>query len=337
MKKYIIILFILSFIFFISFFYLNLEYKNENLNYPIKFFIKRGENYHTILSNLKQAGLIKNIYVFKIYNKLFPCAKYIKSGHYLINEPLPAIDILKMFIIGKIKLEKLTIPEGYNLRQIAKVLAEKFNIEYDSILNVLSSKDFAKKITNNKYQNLEGLLFPDTYKFDKDIDFKDLIKVMYNNFVKKTDPIWSKRHPHYRLSFYQTLILASIIQKETSDEKEYKIVSSVYHNRLSKGMRLQACPTVQYLLDKPKRLTNKELSIKSDYNTYLHKGLPPTPICSPGIDAFVAAIFPDSTDYLYFLADINGKHYFSKTFKEHNRMKQIIKRKLRNAKRRTNK
>ena len=185
--------------------------------------------------------------------------------------------------------------------------------------------------------NLEGYLFPETYYFFDGEKERSVIK----RLVKEYKKFWSNeniaRANSINLTQHQIFTLASIIEGEAIYDSERPIISAVYHNRLKKGMKLQADPTVQYIIkDGPRRLLNKDLKIKSPYNTYLYRGLPPGPINSPGFASLKAALYPDENDFLYFVAKGNGYHTFSKNEKEHERAKRAFQRVRRKVKKERN-
>ena len=181
---------------------------------------------------------------------------------------------------------------------------------------------------------MEGYLYPDTYYFFEGENVKSVIK----RLVKEYKYFWTDSNitkaSSISLTQHQILTLASIIEGEAIYDSERPIISAVYHNRLKRGMRLQADPTVQYIIkDGPRRLLNKDLRIKSPYNTYLYEGLPPGPINSPGFQSLSAALYPDENDYLYFVAKGDGYHTFSKNEKEHERAKRAFQRVRKKVKR----
>ncbi|MFL3013020.1 MAG: endolytic transglycosylase MltG, partial [Candidatus Neomarinimicrobiota bacterium] len=181
---------------------------------------------------------------------------------------------------------------------------------------------------------LEGYLFPETYYFFEGVDKKSVVK----RLVKEHQLFWNKQNiskaDSLGFSPYEIIIIASIIEGEAIYDSERPTISAVYHNRLKRGMKLQADPTVQYIIeDGPRRLLNKDLRIKSPYNTYMYKGLPPGPINSPGAQSLHAALNPQTNDYLYFVAKGDGYHTFSRNEKEHERAKRAFQRVRKKVKR----
>ena len=182
-------------------------------------------------------------------------------------------------------------------------------------------------------KSFEGYLFPNTYQFNENELPSDIINVMVQEYKRNLSDEMLLQMNQIKMSEKEVLALASIIEGEAIYDQERAIISGVYHNRLKKGMRLQADPTIQYILeDGPRRLLNRDLKIVSPYNTYLNKGLPPGPINNPGIESIKAALFPTESDYLYFVARGDGYHTFSITEKQHNKAKRDFQKVRRNAK-----
>jgi len=211
-------------------------------------------------------------------------------------------------VSGKVVLYKITIPEGYTCYQIAELLEEK---------EVAEKESFIKLVKNNE-KSCEGYLFPDTYELPKGFGAKNTLKILLSNFDKLVDGKLKEKAEEIGFSLDEIITLSSIIEKEAKYAEEKTLISAVFHNRLKEDMKLQSCATIQYILGKPKeKLSESDLKIDSSYNTYLYKGLPPGPICNPGLDSIKAALNPAEKDYFYFVLGENGKHIFSKTYEEH--------------------
>jgi UPF0755 protein len=228
------------------------------------------------------------------------------------------------------ELKKITFLEGWTIRQFADHLALKLDLEAGEIVSLANRDAFLHKHQING-SSAEGYLFPDTYLVSEYTDPESVLNILINEGRK----FWTKAR-EYRatalgLTKHEILTMASIIEGEAIYDDERPIISAVYHNRLENGMRLQADPTIQYVIeDGPRRLLNRDLRINSPYNTYLHKGLPPGPINSPGKKSLLAALYPEENEYLFFVAKGDGYHIFSKTEKEHFRAKKKLQ-KLRKA------
>jgi len=200
-------------------------------------------------------------------------------------------------------------PAGYTYVQIAELLDKKEVAEKEAFL----------KLVKDSEKNSEGYLFPDTYEVPKKYGAEKMAKVMLSNFNQLAiENKFTDRAEELGFSLDEIIILASIIEKEAKFSDEKNRVSTVFHNRLKIGMKLQSCATIQYILGEPKEILDEnDLKIDSPYNTYLYKGLPPGPICNPGLDSIIAALEPNEEDYLYFVLGENGRHIFSKTYQEH--------------------
>lgn len=272
--------------------------------------IPYGYNSTRIRMLLEKEGIIRPFNVpFQVMTQWRKIDEKLQSGEYRFQSSQNLLQIVDQMVEGKVVLYRVTIPEGYQSKQIARLLEGKEIITYDEFLQLVNEK--------GDYQ--EGYLFPDTYEFPKNFGALNVLKMMKENFEKV---IYSHMTPDQEFPadhhFHQVIILASIIEKEAQGKEDKPKIASVFYNRLAEGMRLQSCATIQYLLDKPQeKLTQKDLEIDSPFNTYLYSGLPPGPICNPGLDSILAAAYPAEEDYLYFVLGKDGKHVFSKTYQEH--------------------
>jgi UPF0755 protein len=229
--------------------------------------------------------------------------------------PLEILDTLQQ---GKVHLHKITVPEGYTLEQIAQQLDKASLVAAADFLKTATCQSLMREL-KIEGKSFEGYLFPETYLFPKGIKPEDIIRIMVKNFQTVFQPPWHERARKLGLSAHEVVILASIIEKETGTAPERPIISSVFHNRLKKGMRLESDPTVIYGIPEfDGNLTRKHLRTPTPYNTYAGKGLPAGPIANPGKGALHAALFPSDTNYLFFVSKNNGSHYFSTNLKEHN-------------------
>jgi UPF0755 protein len=256
----------------------------------------------------------KNNYTFRILIKLLKLEDQLKYGEYNFSPSMNMLQILDKLLKGEVIAYKITIPEGYTCTQIAELLDKKEIAEKETFL----------KLVKDSEKSWEGYLFPDTYEVPKKYGAENMVKVMLSNYSQiAIKDKFTEKAEKIGFSLDEIIILASIIEKEAKFSEEKNKVSSVFHNRLEKGMKLQSCATIQYILEKPKeRLDENDLKIDSPYNTYLYKGLPPGPICNPGLDSILAALEPEEEDYLYFVLGENGKHIFSKTYQDHLRNKK---------------
>ena len=298
-----------------------INYQRSDFSAEKKFRVKQGMNFNTIAEELERDSIISSTFWFKVAAKMQGKDEKIISRSYIIKPGLNNIELLDMLTDPYINFTiKFIVPEGYTIRQIAKISSSKFNFTEKDFIEHASTDSLISLLgLSGKVENLEGFLFPDTYRLDFDISAKELVLVLFNEFyskVFKDDKYGLKNNPENLLN---TVTLASIVQGETQLVPEMPVVAGVYKNRLSKRMRLEADPTVQYALpDGPKqRLLNEDLKINSPYNTYLNYGLPPGPINNPGINAFEAALNPEEHSYLFFVATGKGGHTFSRTYSEH--------------------
>jgi|GEM_PF-119085 UPF0755 protein len=287
------------------------------------FVIKTRENVDELLNDLKDKDIISSKQTFKILLRLTGKDDNIISRRYVIKNGVSNSELINILVDRNFSNEdKFTVIEGYRIKQIAKIAANKLQLspekfiqatENDSLINILGLK--------GKINNLEGFLFPDTYILPPDLDEKGLVEILFNEFRRKVlnNSDIENKFLKSNKDILSVMTMASIIQGETNIPAEMPVISGVYYNRLRIRMRLEADPTVQYVLpDGPKKnLLFEDLKIDSPYNTYKHYGLPPGPINNPGLYAIKAAINPDKNDYLFFVATGVGGHKFSSTYQEH--------------------
>lgn len=288
---------------------------------PIKIEIPKGSSINRIITILQQKNIDISKTEFKLTAKWYNLDSKLRHGRFKIkkNTTYSLKELVIFLTKGGILSQKITIPEGIRILEIAHILKSKLNIDSVAFVEKCYDKDFIKKM-QLKASSLEGYLYPETYNFDEDATIETIISIMIKNLRKETVPLL-KEIQDSKYSFYEILTLASIIQGEVMVESEAEKVSAVYNNRLKRKMLLQADPTIQYLFPKPKRLYYKDLEINSRYNTYKFKGLPPTPINNPSVRMIKAALNPAPKKYLYMVAKGNGEHYFNNTLKEHLRDK----------------
>lgn len=277
--------------------------------------IPSGTNAKEIVDVLEKNEIIReNNYIFRILIKIMKLEDQLKYGEYNLSPSMNMLQILDKLAKGEVIVYKITIPEGYTCKQIAELLEKKEIVEKEAFLELIKDKE----------ESLEGYLFPDTYEVPKKYGAEKMVKAMLSNFNHVAEENkFTEKAEEIGFSLDEIIILASIIEKEAKFSEEKNKVSSVFHNRLKTGMKLQSCATIQYILEKPKeRLDENDLKINSPYNTYLYKGLPPGAICNPGLDSIMSALEPAEEDYLYFVLGENGRHIFSKTYQEHLRNKK---------------
>lgn len=310
MKKAVISLIIIAGAAFLSLYIMNAppEVRDQ------EFTVTHGESIRQVAGNLKKQNLIKSktMFVFMSYALR---RHTIRAGKYKIAPGMTTADIFIKLTRGEILTRKVTIPEGFNLYQIAERLEGQGICDGSSFLGYAGDRVFLKARGIDS-PTAEGYLFPDTYRFPEGSDPRDVIMVMQGRMMSV---IGSRPAYGPGMSLREILTMASLVEKEARVPSEREFVSSVFHNRLRKNMRLDCDPTVRYAVKKfTGPITLSDLASDSPYNTYRRGGLPPTPICSPGRESIIAAMNPKKSDYLYFVARNDGSHQFSKTLREHN-------------------
>ena len=286
--------------------------------------ISKGMSLNSVINLLHENNLIVNKNVLKAKILIRGLASKVPTGTFLIEGKVSdAILIDSIFNKGPIKL-KLTIPEGTSAKKIFESinLLLKTDHRFDNL--------FTEKNILNKYNisgsSLEGYLYPNTYFFFSDTSPADIVDTLVSQFWIEFDQKLLNRANELGLSVHEVVTLASIIEGEAMLDSERSTISSVYHNRLKINMKLQADPTIQYIIEgPPKTLSTRDLRIKSPYNTYQNYGLPPGPINNPGIQSIKAALYPLETDYLFFVAQGDGSHKFTTNERDHEAAKRVYK------------
>ena len=286
--------------------------------------IEKGMSLNSVSNLLLENEIIVNQNIFKLKVITRGLASKIPTGRFLIDGKISdALLIDLIFNKGPIKL-KLTIPEGSQSKNLFKDINTLLNTDYDF------NKYFNSTEILEQYKvdasSLEGYLYPDTYYLYHDSSPEEIIDILLSEFWKKFDENLQDRANQLGFSVHEVVTLASIIEGEAMLDSERSTISSVYHNRLKINMKLQADPTIQYIIPgPPKTLSNRDLRIKSDYNTYQNYGLPPGPINNPGIESIKAALYPEDTNFLFFVAQGDGSHAFTTNEKDHEEAKRIYK------------
>jgi UPF0755 protein len=282
--------------------------------------IERGASVMQIAAILEEQDVISNRFLFLIAARFFEKSDKLKAGTYLFTEPMSIIGVLNDLAAGRHRIELwVTIPEGLSAKRIAQILKGTSDIDTKRFLDLASDRDYAESLGIDA-PGLEGYLFPDTYLFKVHDKPEHIISLMVGRFKSKVDRNMLDRMKKRGRSLHEIMTMASIVEGETRVPGERARVAGVYYNRLDCGMLLQADPTIQYIIpDGPRRLLYEDLRIKSPYNTYRIKGLPPGPINNPGLECIEAAIDPERHGYLFFVANGRGGHTFSRTYEEHNR------------------
>lgn len=287
---------------------------------PVHFLIEPGASLNKVTDNLYEKGIIVNKAAFKFASIILDVEKNIKPGRYMIPNGLNYFELANLIHKGQPEIAKLiTIPEGIWQKDIARIFRLNLGVDSLKFMQLSYDKNFIDEL-GIEADNLEGYLLPETYYFYTDATEEEIIKKLVNETKRIFNDSLTSRMKELKMNLNQVLTLASIIDGESNLIAEFPKISSVYHNRLRMGMRLQADPTVQYLIRDRKnnnRVLYRDLEINSPYNTYKNTGLPPSPINNPGKDAIKAVLFPEKSNLIYFVADGNGAHKFTSSYSEH--------------------
>jgi len=285
---------------------------------PVTMDIMAKASFNAVAGQLKDAGVITNPLRFKILARIKGLDKRLKAGEYELSPAMTPLEVLDTLVNGKVVLHRLIVPEGFTILEIAAELQRIGLADAGDFIALATDSHLAAQF-NIPAATLEGYLFPDTYFFPKGVSPRTIIARMVSRFHEQFSKQWYARAQQLDLTVHEVVTLASIIEKETGDGAERPIISSVFHNRLKKHMRLESDPTVIYgIEDFDGNITRRDLTTRTPYNTYIIRGLPPGPIANPGKLAIEAALYPAKTDYIYFVSKKDGTHYFSTTIAEHN-------------------
>lgn len=286
----------------------------------VTLFFPAGTSTATIFRMLEKEGVVENARIAEFFYRVTRSANPLQAGEYRFGRPMPASDLIDRMIRGDVVRHTVVVPEGLTAQETFDLFLAQ---------GIGSPKSFARALKATELlpgiafavPDLEGFLFPDTWVVTRSTTARQIVEMMTGGFRRYFTQDLREKAQAQGLSTWQTVILASIVQKETGLSSEAHVIAGVYLNRLRRRMRLQADPTVVYALKKDGKWTGtlyrSDYAYDSPYSTYLNDGLPPGPICNPGRVAIHAAATPEKTPYLYFVADASGRHTFSKTFEEH--------------------
>ena len=293
----------------------------------VTFVIEEGSSLSQIGSVLEENKVIKSADTFKIYSKLFADSTKFQAGQYKVDRPISLKELTALLSKGSNLAGgvKVTIPEGYVITQVATLMESKGLGTKVEFLKLAKTGDFDYEFLKFKTESaikykLEGFIYPDTYYFYEDATSEEIINILLETFEKKVWQDLKAASDQKGLNYLELLTLASIVEKEAVVDNERAKIAAVFFNRLKIDMSLQSCATVQYALNREKfstTVTFEETRLESPYNTYKYPGLPPGPICNPGIKSIEAVLKPDTNKYLFFVAKGDGSHYFSLTYDEH--------------------
>lgn len=285
--------------------------------------IKPGMTLKQVAHFLADKELLSEPSTFMLYTYLQGEQNHIQAGEYRFSPSMPPRDILEALTSGMAVLYTVTIPEGYRITDIAGLLEAKGLVDKPAFIEATRNRELLESLHISS-GSLEGYLYPETYKFSKAGGARRIVQTLLDTFKERVlQPERVQQAEAMQFTFHEIITLASLIEKETGLGKERKLISSVFHNRLAKKMRLQTDPTVIYaMVNFDGNIRKKDLSIDSPYNTYKHFGLPPGPIASPGLESIQAALDPEESDFLYFVSRKDGSHQFSTNYKDHIRAVQ---------------
>ncbi|MBM3257850.1 MAG: endolytic transglycosylase MltG [Candidatus Nealsonbacteria bacterium] len=334
MKKYLILIITVVFVFFVFWqVFLPIE---QNSDEEIVFSVEKGQGSRDIGLNLEKQELIRWSPVFRVYVLTVGKASGLKAGDYVLSPSMNIPQIAEKLFSGEVIKEKITIIEGWSLRDIASYFESKGLFSDDEFFELVGSpmtsysNGFSFDFLEDKPKSLslEGYLFPDTYEKTSKESLKSVIEKMLANFGKKLNSELKLEIKKQGKTIFEIVTMASIIEKEVRTLEDKKIVSGIFWGKIEKGEPLRSCATIAYILgrenwtfDEMRSEIASGTEISSPYNTYKYKGLPLGPICNPGLESIIAAVYPQETDYWYYLSTREGETIFSKTLDEHNAAK----------------
>lgn len=307
MKKYLIIFLFSPFLLLFSAIYLPKDFTSEK---GVIFKIEKGQSSKEIAFNLEKRGLIWWGPLFRGYVLFRGIADQLQAGMYQLSPSLNIPAIVKKFVQGEAIKERITIIEGWNLRDIGFYFENKGMFQAEEFWELVGFPLDPK--------SKEGYLFPDTYLINYGTSLEEIVQQMEDNFQKKLAPYQEEISAQGK-TLLEIIIMASLIEKEVRSKEDKKIVSGIFWKRLKRGKPLESCASIAYLKGVSQwRYSYEDTRIESPYNTYLYPGLPVGPICNPGLESIEAALYPQESDYWYWLSTPEGKTIFSKTLEEHN-------------------
>jgi len=320
----IILLILIALVFFLRQIYLPLDSSSEK---RIIFQIEKGQEVDEIAARLKKEGIIRSPFVFKWSAFLFGVYGKLQAGVYYLSPAMSVNEILKRISRGDILKEKITIIEGWSIKDIGEYFEERGICQADKFVSLAKeagkelAAEFSFLASLPPTASLEGYLFPDTYEIKKDEDPKEIIKKMVKNFEGKVilNKELAEKVKTQGWSLNEIVTMASLLEKEVRSYEDKQLVAGILWKRLKNNWPLQVDSTLTYLTGRLSReLTKEDLKIDSPYNTYKHLGLPPAPIANPGLESIRAAVYYKNSDYWFYLTNDKGETFFSKTLEEHN-------------------
>lgn len=283
----------------------------------VRIFIRKGASFREAADSLAAGHVVKSGRLFALYARARRTDRSLRWGTYVLRDAMSWEQILESLRLGRGVVHAVTIPEGWTIARITPVLSEALDLAPDSIAAAVRDTALLHRL-DVPTPTLEGYLFPDTYTFADRTTARDAVHTMVERFEHEWKPQWDSILRGSKLNRHDIVTLASIVEAEVRRGEERPVVAAVYLNRLRIGMAMQADPTIHYALGRrPGRVLFADLKVKSPYNTYLHTGLPPGPIGSPGAASLEASLKPAKVPYRYFVAAADGHHEFRRTYAEH--------------------
>jgi UPF0755 protein len=322
---------------------LYLQYRQGDLDRPasyddtlVTFVVEPGESAATIAARLEELGLVTDGELFRMFIRYHEIDATLEAGEYVLRPNMTMAEIAETLQHARIEEVTVTIPEGWRAEQIAQMLAEANIVDGDEFLALVRGGKFDYILLQDRPEesSLEGFLFPETYRIPAQAEAEDLIERMLSTLEERFTPEMRQLAAERGMTIYDVITLASIVEREAVMAEERPLIANVFLNRLEEGMFLRADPTVQYAKGYdattgqwwPAVTPEDWEAVDSPYSTYLYPGLPPGPICSPGLSAIQAVLEPADTEYLFFLAKGDGSHAFATTYEEHLQNQELYQR-----------
>jgi peptidoglycan lytic transglycosylase G len=289
---------------------------------PERVTVPAGSTFSALTDTLAAHGVIASRRVFKLFARVRRVDRTVQAGVYEFSPGTPPWEVLDVLAKGAAVSQKFTVPEGLTIPEVAILAAQRLGLPQDTVLDAATDGTAASALLGYPVRSFEGFLRPETYTLPLALRADELVRIMADAFKSGWEPAWTSRLDSIGMSQLQLITFASIVEGEARADDERETIAGVYHNRLRIGMALQADPTVQYAIflasgRRKTRLFDRDYQIKSPYNTYLHPGLPPGPVNSPGRRSIEASLYPAKVPYLYFVAGPDGRHIFAKSYAEH--------------------
>lgn len=289
----------------------------------LEFVVSAGATWDGTVSRLVDQGIVRHRRWFDAVARLRGVPGNLKSGVYAFRPNEAYGTLFAALTVGRSRETRLVIREGLMLGEIADEVQRTLKIPRDSLITAAADRTLLVEFGIDA-MSAEGYLYPDTYHVPEGIQARDVVRLLAREFTRRWDPAWNERLDSLDLTRHELVTLASVIEGETQIDIERAFVSGVYHNRLRRGMPLQADPTVIYALQERRRLFERDYRVDHPYNTYRIRGLPPGPIGSPSAGSLYAALYPAEVPYLFFVAGPGGLHIFSETYAEHERARRFV-------------